>query len=90
MSGGPSITTNPVAATILRLAEAAGAGKSISPEDAARALAGDEPNWQRLLPRVRQAAGDLARAGTIEILRKGKPVDDLDAVKGVVRYRLKI
>jgi Protein of unknown function (DUF3253) len=83
------IAENPVAATILRLAAEAGAGKSISPEEAARALAGDEPNWQRLLPRVRQAAGDLARAGSIEILRKGKPVDDLDAVKGVVRYRLK-
>lgn len=83
------LAENPVAIVILRLAEAAGAGKSISPEEAARALAGDEPNWQRLLPRVRQAAGDLARAGTIEILRKGKPVADLDAVKGVVRYRLK-
>ncbi|MCM0021582.1 MAG: DUF3253 domain-containing protein [Tagaea sp.] len=83
------LAENPIAATILRLAEAAGAGKSISPEDAARALAGDEPNWQRLLPRVRQAAGDLARADAIEILRKGKPVADLDAVKGVVRYRLK-
>lgn len=83
------IAENPAAATILRLAGEAGAGKSISPEDAARALAGDEPNWQRMLPRVRQAAGDLARAGSIEILRKGKPVDDLDSVKGVVRYRLK-
>lgn len=90
MSGSSQIAENPVAVVILRLAEAAGAGKSISPEDAARALAGDEPNWQRLLSRVRQAAGDLARAGTIEILRKGKPVVDLDAVKGVVRYRLKV
>lgn len=84
------LAENPAAATILRLAEEAGAGKSISPEDVARALSGDEPNWQRLLPRVRQTAGDLARGGAIEILRKGKPVDDLDAVKGVVRYRLKV
>ncbi len=30
----------------------------------------------------------LARAGQIELLRKGKPVDDPARVKGVVRYRL--
>jgi hypothetical protein len=81
---------SPAAAAILRVAGAAGPGKSSSPEDIARDMAAGDPNWQRMLPHVREAGLALARAGAIEILRKGKPVADLDAVKGVVRYRLKV
>ena len=49
----------------------------------------DPPDlWRRYLNAVRQQAIHLARAGRIEILRKGKPVDPND-FKGVYRLRLK-
>jgi hypothetical protein len=84
------VSEDPAAASILRLARAAGAASSIAPEAVARDLAGADPGWQRMLPRVRQSAIDLARVGAIEILRKGKPVDDPTTAKGVLRYRLKV
>lgn len=70
---------------ILRLAAARGAGKSICPSEAARALA---PEWQGLMTRVRKVAVRLAREGRIEILRKGRPVPP-DEVRGVIRLRLR-
>jgi hypothetical protein len=72
--------------TILRLLEAAGRGKSVSPTEAARALTPDA-DWHRLMPQVRRAAVRLARAGQIVITRKGKPVDPND-FKGVYRLAL--
>lgn len=70
---------------ILALAAARGADKSICPSEAARAL--DAEGWRRLMPAVRAAAVDLAKAGRIVILRKGKPVDP-EAFKGVYRLAL--
>ena len=72
--------------TILRLIGEAGAGRSISPTDAARAL---EPGaeWHVLMPAVRRAAVKLALAGRLVITRKGKPVDPSD-FKGVYRLGL--
>ncbi len=76
--------------TMLDLLAACGTGKSISPTDVARALGGPHPDgWGPLMVPVRRVAVAMAQAGRVAILRKGKPVDDLDAVKGVVRYRLK-
>ncbi len=72
-------------AAILRLTGERGPGKSICPTDAARVLGGEA--WRSELGRVRAAALALARAGRIEILRKGKPVA-LDAVRGVIRLRM--
>jgi hypothetical protein len=74
---------------ILRLTEARGAEKSICPSEVAREL-GDTPgvNWQRHMTPVRQAAIRLTRLGKIEVLRKGKPVADLNDVKGVIRLRI--
>lgn len=74
-----------IEAQILALTEARGPDKSICPSEVARAL---EPEWQRLMTPVRQAAARLALAGRIEILRKGKPVDPAD-FKGVIRLRTK-
>lgn len=86
---------DPVAQAILDLLADAGQGGSVSPEQAARAIAEarrkpkDKPDlWRRYLSAVKQQALHLARAGEIEVLRKGKPVDDPKTVKGVVRYRL--
>jgi Protein of unknown function (DUF3253) len=83
------MTTDPAEQAILQLLSATGAGKSISPSDAARALAGNPPGdaWRRSLAPIRLASMRLARAGRIEILRKGKPVAPEDA-HGVIRLRL--
>jgi len=80
--------SDPAEQAILRLLASAGAS-SISPSDAARALAGNpkDDSWRRSLSPIRLAAHRLARAGRIEFLRKGKPVAPEDA-KGVVRLRL--
>ena len=72
---------------ILRLTAACGPGKSISPADVAHALAPDDAaNWQRQLPAVRRAVLQLAQAGAIEVLRKGKPVAAAE-MRGVIRLR---
>jgi hypothetical protein len=83
---------DPVARAILDLVAALAPGRSISPVEAARAVArararpGDPPDaWRRYLPAVRQQALHLARRGRLTILRKGKPVDPHAPVKGVVR-----
>jgi hypothetical protein len=74
-----------IEATILRLLDEAGAGKTISPTDAARALKPDK--WHTLMPAVRRVAVALAQAGRLTIYRKGKPVDPAD-FKGVYRLGL--
>ena len=86
---------DPVAEAILALLAKPGAGRSVSPEDAARAFAagrakpGSPPDlWRRYLPAVRQQALNLARRGRICILRKGKAVDPRAPVKGVIRLAL--
>ena len=60
-------------------------GKSISPEEAARAV--DAEGWRRVLPQVRATAVGLAREGRLVVTRKGRPVDP-NAFKGVYRLRL--
>ena len=73
-------------AIILRLLEEAGAGRTISPTDAARALHAG-PEWNIVMPQVRRAAVALALAGRIVIYRKGRIVDPND-FKGVYRLGL--
>jgi hypothetical protein len=70
---------------IIRLTTERGADKSICTSEVARLL-GDP--WQRHMTPVRQAAIRLAREGRVQVLRKGKPVDDLDEVRGVIRLRI--
>jgi hypothetical protein len=77
------MTQSPEAA-ILDLVGKAAAGKSVSPEDVARAL--DPEGWRRRLGQVRAAAVGLARNGLIVILRHGKPADP-NTFKGVYRLR---
>lgn len=94
MSDDRSDRDDPVAQTILTLLSGQEPGRSISPMDAAKAVAegrgrrDDSPDpWRRYMNAVRQQAVHLARQGRIEITRKGKPVDPND-FKGVVRLRL--
>jgi hypothetical protein len=60
-------------------------GKSISPEEVAKAV--DPAGWRRELGKVRAVAIGLARAGRLVILRHNKPADP-DTFKGVWRMRL--
>jgi hypothetical protein len=60
-------------------------GKSVSPEEVARAM--DPEGWRRRLPQVRATAVGLARDGRVTILRHNKPADP-DKFRGVYRLRL--
>lgn len=78
-----------IAAAILRLCAARGAAKSVCPSEVARALAGpDERRWRLLMHPVRMVAFALARAGRIEIRRKGRAIAP-DQARGVIRLALK-
>lgn len=74
-----------VETVIFDLLGKAGAGKSVSPEEVARAV--DPEGWRRMLGRVRGTAIGLARQGRLVITRHGKPADP-DDFRGV--YRLKL
>jgi hypothetical protein len=71
-------------AAILTLALDRGAGRSLCPSEAARALAED---WRPLMPLVRQAAAALAARGAIVVTQRGAPVDALHA-RGPIRLGL--
>ena len=83
MSDAPK---NPVRDAILALTAAKGAGKTVTPEDAAKAVSPE--NFVRVLKDVRAEAIRLHNAGAIAIYRKGKPVDNPDTFKGVYRLGL--
>lgn len=76
-----------IAAMIRTLTAARGSDKSLCPSEVAQALLPGDANWQRLLPAIRAEAARLAQAGEIAVLRKGKPVDPTQPIKGVVRLR---
>lgn len=88
---GTSHTEATIEATLLRLVReraAAGADRTICPSEVSRALEGrDEKRWRLLMKPVRRVAVRLARAGTIEIRRKGRPVDPSN-FKGIYRIGL--
>lgn len=74
--------------TILDLAAARGIGKTICPSEAARAIAGPDPQaWSRLMPAIRRVAIGLMKAGLVAITRKGRPVDPED-FRGVYRIAI--
>ena len=88
MTQSPSFERAALRAAILDLLESRGAGKSISPTEAARALAGsDERQWSRLMKPLRAVAIEMAKAGELVILRKARPVDPSD-FRGVYRLAL--
>ena len=86
---------DPLAAAILQGLADSPAGRSITPTAVAQAYAAqrakpsDPPDlWRRYLQGVREQAHFLARQGRIVILRKGKPADPAQRVKGVIRLAL--
>jgi hypothetical protein len=83
MSAAP--TNGRIETAIFDLLGKQAAGKSISPEDVARAV--EPEGWRRQLSHVRGTAVGLAREGRLVITRHGKPADP-DDFKGVWRMRL--
>lgn len=87
------MTENPDAADaleikIMQLLAARGAGKTICPSEAARAVAGDHPDqWGPLMQPARRVAVRLMKEGRVVITRKGRPVDP-DDFRGVYRLSL--
>ncbi len=77
--------TRAIDETILELLAALPPGKSIMPEEVARAV--DPEGWRRQLGQVRATAIGLARQEKLVITRKGKPADP-ETLKGVYRLRL--
>jgi len=91
----PSDVRDPVAVFMLDALAALPAEKSVAPDDIARGFAETKrkPNdgrdlYKRYRQAVKEQAIHLARAGRVEILRRGEPVDPND-FKGVWRLRLK-
>ncbi|MPZ54884.1 MAG: DUF3253 domain-containing protein [Rhizobiales bacterium] len=81
-----TIGPNDLDATILALLAERPAGRTIAPEEIARAVAADT-DWRTHFAAVRRAAVKLALDGRLVIYRKGKPVDPGD-FKGVYRLGL--
>jgi hypothetical protein len=73
---------------ILDALAAAPAGKSIAPDQVAKAI--DLERWRRVLPQVKSAAVGLARLGQVDILRHNKPADPMSPIKGVYRLRMHV
>lgn len=51
------------------------AASSICPSEVARALAGDEHAWRKLMPEVRRVAAALAAKGALRVTRGAEEVD---------------
>ena len=79
------MTSSPIEDAVFDLLSRRDPGKSICPSEAAKAV--DPEGWRRLMGQVRATAVGLARAGKLEITRKGRPADP-DTLKGVYRLRL--
>ena len=76
-------------AAILRLLGERGAGKTICPSEAARAVAGEEREaWEGLMEPARAAGRRLVAEGKIVITQGGRVVDGSTA-KGAIRLRLR-
>jgi hypothetical protein len=82
---GARIMAASVETTIFDLLAGLAPGKSVSPEEVARAV--DPDGWRRQLGHVRNTAVGLARQGKLVITRHGKPTDP-NKFKGVYRLRL--
>ena len=76
-------------AAILQLLQERGAGKTICPSEAARAVAGGDAReaWEPLMEPARAAARRLVAAGKVVITQGGTVVDPSTA-KGAIRIRL--
>ena len=79
------IADDEVRETILQLCREAGLESAVRPEKIAQTLYPEK--WQSLLKRVRLMGKQMALAGDLLIMRKGKPADPEEA-KGLTRFRI--
>ena len=70
---------------ILTLARERAPAKTICPSDAARTIGGDQ--WRDLMEDARDIARDLAKAGEVEIMQRGKVLDPDAQWRGPIRIR---
>jgi hypothetical protein len=85
----PAASERALEDTILHLLARRGAGKTICPSEAARAVGGeDKAAWQPLMEPARAAARRLVADGKIVITQGGRVVDG-DTAKGPIRLRLR-
>jgi hypothetical protein len=85
----PGAQDKALEAAILRLLAERGAGKTICPSEAARALGGgDKAAWEPLMEPARAAARRLVAEGKIVITQGGTVVDGSTA-KGPIRLKLR-
>ena len=90
----PAAMDKALEASILALLGARGAGKTICPSEAARAVAGGENGeasraaWEPLMEPARAAARRLVAEGRIVVTQGGQVVDASTA-KGAIRLRLR-
>ena len=90
----PTARDKALEAKILALLQERGAGKTICPSEAARAVAGavdgksERAAWEPLMEPARAAARRLVAAGRIVITQGGQVVDASTA-KGAIRLRLR-
>lgn len=71
--------------TILNMATARGADKSICPSEVARVMFGE--NWRKEMQAVRDTAFDLAEQNRVIVMQKGKRVDR-NNLKGPIRVKI--
>ncbi len=77
-----------VEATLLEHLRARGPGKTLDPQEVARALGGAHPDgWGPMMQPVRRAAVRLMKEGRVVITRRGRPVDP-DDFRGTYRIVL--
>lgn len=85
--GGADATGARLETAILTLLAARARGATICPSEAARAVAGDDPDaWRPLMEPAREAARRLTARGEVEFTQKGRMVDPSRA-RGPVRIR---
>lgn len=81
----PSVNPNDIEERLLALLAEREPGKTLGPQDVARALGGDHPDgWGPLMGPIRRVAVRLMKEGRVVLLRKGRPVDP-DDFRGVYR-----
>jgi hypothetical protein len=80
-----SVNANDIEERLLHLLAERGPGRTLGPQDVARALGGDHPEgWGPLMGPIRRVAVRLMKEGRVVLLRKGRPVDP-DDFRGVYR-----
>ena len=77
------MTDEQIAGTIAGLLDQREPPATICPSEAARALAPQA--WRGLMPRVREVAVALARAGALEIRQRGRAVAPGAPLRGPIR-----